>query len=434
MSYDLTGKQKYVFRGGAGIFYNRPMGDTVYGMIEQPPSVVSPTLFYGRLQDIDPNNALVAPPTLFAFEYEGTFPKVYAFNAGVQMQLPWALVLDVSYVGTRSRDQHTQKNINAPDYGVAYLPQNQDPTLPASTDSWRDRAARGLPAPYQGYGNIFLVDTSAYANYNSLQTSLSRRFQKGMLFSFNYTLSKAMGTSSVDLPAGNNNPNPNVIGFPRNDDNQDEANYYPLDYDRRHNVVSQFVWELPKIAEGRHPRRDPERLADVGRLPLGVGHPVHADLQHPGDLALHADGHAGHRERPPRRHLRPRLRPQQRPVQAVRRRAASRRRRPAASASSPARTTWSGRRRTTSTSRSASSSSFGGRPATRTAGRRVQRAQPHAVPHGQLDDEREEPTPTRRRRTWRTTRRATLVNAVRFGTVASTRPSREIQLLARFQF
>ena len=66
------------------MFYNRPMGDTVYGMIEQPPSVVSPTLFYGRLQDIDPNNALVAPPTLFAFEYEGTFPKVYAFNAGVQ--------------------------------------------------------------------------------------------------------------------------------------------------------------------------------------------------------------------------------------------------------------------------------------------------------------------------------------------------------------
>jgi hypothetical protein len=82
VSYDLTGKQKYIFRGGAGVFYNRPMGDTVYGMIEQPPSVVSPTLFYGRLQDIDPNNALVAPPTLFAFEYDGTFPRVYAFNAG----------------------------------------------------------------------------------------------------------------------------------------------------------------------------------------------------------------------------------------------------------------------------------------------------------------------------------------------------------------
>ena len=249
MSYDLTGKQKYVFRGGAGVFYNRPMGDTVYGMIEQPPSVVSPTLFYGRLQDIDPGNALVAPPTLFAFEYDGTFPKVYAFNAGVQAQMPWSLVLDVSYVGTRSRDQHTQKNINAPDYGVAYLPQNQDPTLAPSAIPGATALPVDFLRPYQGYGNIFIVDTSAYANYNSLQTSLSRRFKNGVLFSFNYTLSKAMGTSSVDLPAGNNNPNPNVIGFPRNDDKQAEANYYPLDYDRRHNVVSQFVWELPKTGK-----------------------------------------------------------------------------------------------------------------------------------------------------------------------------------------
>lgn len=250
VSYDLTGRQKYIFRGGAGIFYNRPMGDTVYGQIEQPPSVVSPTLFYGRLQDIDPSNALVAPPTLFAFEYDGTFPRVYAFNAGVQMQMPWALVLDVSYVGTRSRNQHTQKNINAPDYGAAYLAQNQDPTLPASAVPGATALPVDFLRPYQGYGNIFLVDTSAYANYNSLQTSLSRRFRNGVLFSFNYTLSKAMGTASVDLPAGNNNPNPNVIGFPRNDDKQREANYYPLDYDRRHNVVSQFVWQLPRVDRG----------------------------------------------------------------------------------------------------------------------------------------------------------------------------------------
>ena len=57
-------------------------------------------------------------------------------------------------------------------------------------------------------------------------------------------------TSSVDLPAGNNNPNPSVVGFPRNDEFQDEANYYPLDYDRRHSFVSQFVWELPKLQRG----------------------------------------------------------------------------------------------------------------------------------------------------------------------------------------
>lgn len=249
-SYDPTGKQKVIVRGGAGVFYNRPMGDTVYGMIEQPPTVTQPTLFYGRLQDINAGSALVAPPTLFAFAEDGTFPRVYAYNVGVQLQLPWKSVLDVSYVGTKSRHQHTQKNINAPAYGAAYLPQNQDPTLSASSIPGATALPVDFLRPYQGFGNILLVDTSAYADYNSLQMSLNRRFSEGLLFSVNYTLGKAMGTASVDLPAGNNNPNPSVIGFPRNDDRQHEANYHPLDYDRRHNFVTNFVWQLPKMGGG----------------------------------------------------------------------------------------------------------------------------------------------------------------------------------------
>jgi hypothetical protein len=250
-SWDPTGKQKIVVRGGGGVFYNRPMGDTVYGMIEQPPTVVQPTLFFGRLQDINSNSALVAPPTLFAFEQDGTFPRVYAFNVGVQVQLPWRSVLDVSYVGTRSRNQHTQKNINAPAYGAAFQAQNQDTTLAASAIPGATALPVDFLRPYQGYSNIFLVDTSAYANYNSLQMSLNRRFSNGVLLSANYTLGKAMGTSSVDLPAGNNNPNPNVIGFPRNDERQNEANYAPLDFDRRHNFVAQFVWQVPKATANR---------------------------------------------------------------------------------------------------------------------------------------------------------------------------------------
>jgi len=249
-TYDPTGKQTLVVRGGAGVFYNRPMGDTVYGMIEQPPTVIQPTLFNGRLQDINAGSALVAPPTLFGFAQDGTFPRVYAFNLGVQIQLPWKSVLDVSYVGTKSRNQHTQKNINAPAYGAAYLPQNQDTTLSASAIPGATALPVDFLRPYQGYGNIFMVDTSAYANYNSLQMSFNRRFQGGLLFSANYTFGKAMGTSSIDLPAGNNNPNPNVVGFPRNDSYQAQANYAPLDYDRRHNFLTQFVWQLPKIGTG----------------------------------------------------------------------------------------------------------------------------------------------------------------------------------------
>ena len=71
----------------------------------------------------------------------------------------------------------------------------------------------------------------------------------------------------------------------------------------------------------------------------------------PGISPYTLDRHAGPRERAPRDHRRPRQRPQQRSLQAVRRRRASSAEAPAATALSRGRTTWSDRRRTTSTSR-----------------------------------------------------------------------------------
>ncbi len=67
----------------------------------------------------------------------------------------------------------------------------------------------------------------------------------------NYVLGKAMGTSSTDFPAGNNTFNPLVIGMPRTDDegNQRKANYMPLNTDRRHTLVTNFVWQLPKFVD-----------------------------------------------------------------------------------------------------------------------------------------------------------------------------------------
>ena len=38
MAYDLTGKQKIVLRGGVGLFYDRPFGNTVICMAGNPPS------------------------------------------------------------------------------------------------------------------------------------------------------------------------------------------------------------------------------------------------------------------------------------------------------------------------------------------------------------------------------------------------------------
>ena len=244
-AYDLSGDQSLVIRGGGGMFYDRPQGNTVFDLVRNPPVTLEPTLFYGRMQDVGTGLTLLAPPSLVAIDRGGKVPTTYAFNLGVQYKLPFESVLDVSYVGTVGSHLLQRRNINAPAYGAAYLAQYQDPTSTANAAIPGNRA---LPLdflrPYQGFGNIQYIEPASSSNYHSLQTSLNRRFSKGLLLGATYTWSKAMGTQANDLPGVNG------FGAPHNLD-QRRANYALQDFDRRHNFNLNWVYESPKLTDNR---------------------------------------------------------------------------------------------------------------------------------------------------------------------------------------
>lgn len=241
-TYDVTGQASWIIRGGAGVFYDRSQGNSVFDLLQNPPTTLQPTFNNGLLQDVNPNSVLLAPPGLVAYDTSGNIPTTYAFNLGLQAKLPWSAVLDVSYVGSLARHQLQARNLNAPAYGSAFLPQNQDPTAAKNPAI---PGASALPAdflrPYQGFGDIRMAEPTASSNYNSLQTSINRRFKDGLLLSVSYTWSKALGTVSND-----NNNTLNSFDTPRIDGNQQLANYGPLDFDRRHNFIGNFIWQVPE--------------------------------------------------------------------------------------------------------------------------------------------------------------------------------------------
>ncbi len=68
-------------------------------------------------------------------------------------------------------------------------------------------------------------------NYNSLQMKIDRRFSGGFLLTTAYTFSKAMGYSAETGGLWN------YI--------QQDRNYSRLDFDRTHNFVQSYVYELP---------------------------------------------------------------------------------------------------------------------------------------------------------------------------------------------
>ena len=67
------------------------------------------------------------------------------------MALPWAVALDVSYVGQHGYNIVQPVNLNAVDYGAAFLPENQDLTLAPSTTPGATALSQDLMRAIRGY-------------------------------------------------------------------------------------------------------------------------------------------------------------------------------------------------------------------------------------------------------------------------------------------
>ena len=105
---------------------------------------------------------------------------------GVQQDLGFSTLLDVSYVGNLGRHLTQTLAVNTIPYGARFLPQNQDPTTPG----------KPLPdnffRPYPGYNNITLTDNAYSSSYDALFVSLKRRFTNGLQLGVSYTYSRYM--------------------------------------------------------------------------------------------------------------------------------------------------------------------------------------------------------------------------------------------------
>lgn len=94
MAYDPIGSQTFVIRGGAGLFYDRPDGNTVFSIPGNPPMSTSQDLRNGTLSTLGTGLSSAGVPALSIFQYDAKVPASVQWHIGPQIALPWALALD----------------------------------------------------------------------------------------------------------------------------------------------------------------------------------------------------------------------------------------------------------------------------------------------------------------------------------------------------
>jgi outer membrane receptor protein involved in Fe transport len=247
-SFDPWNNGKTAVRGGYGVFVESPgVGFLENNEFINPPFVGNTTISGGPF-----NNPNAGSATNNSVQSVGGVstnwhqPYAQQWDLDLQRQIPYDIVLDVGYYGSKGTHQLSQVDINEPlpgayvnnrtiENGLGYDP-TADPPVGLQQMTSDSQSLLNLIRPYQGYGPIDLYEPIFSSNYNSLQTSLQKRFNGGSLVSVNYTWSKSL-TNRPDQAGGN-------LPVPQNSYNL-SAEYGPSRFDRRNVFNANWVYELP---------------------------------------------------------------------------------------------------------------------------------------------------------------------------------------------
>jgi hypothetical protein len=257
-------QNKTVFRIGAG--YNFGPGQTEDQVQPIDSDRVSVTLtntaFPVNSQQIiantNPNTLSGFSPRAYAPGY--TLPeKILSYTASVQQELPFNTVMTVAYVGSQGRNLFLRSWTN----GIVGVTQNATTGVASAVLEMGSR-----------FGQLDYKTSGGTDHYDSMQTSVQRRFSKGLTIGGQCTWAHSLGNTGGSNEA------------------QTAQNPFNFEYDRgnngfdvRHSMNATALYELP-FGRGRRHMTDAHPLAQAILGGWQVGGVLNARTGLPIDVTL----------------------------------------------------------------------------------------------------------------------------------------------------
>ncbi len=154
LAWDITGDSKTALHASAGIYHNPHVNaNGLDAMARNPPAQNTPSIIYSTLDTFLAAGAQGAfsnrPSAVFGIERDAPTPVSYNYSVGVQRELGWGTVLDVTYAGYQMRNAEMSTDINPVPDEARFLdvnPQNADPRNADQSEAGRVPASvRRLP-------------------------------------------------------------------------------------------------------------------------------------------------------------------------------------------------------------------------------------------------------------------------------------------------
>jgi Carboxypeptidase regulatory-like domain len=211
-------------RGGVGLFLDRPEGNLYFPLVNNAPYSLSANYENGNLATPGGGAVPALAPlgSIDSIDPNLKIPRVWQYSVSIQRELRWGIFGEIGYVGSTGEHLIRQPDINQPSFDVLAA----NAALPAA-----QRANTNFLRPFKGYSNIRMRLSDSSSQYNALQVFLSRR--RGDL---TWTASYTLGASNDNASGNGDNPEDYL--------NQD-YNWGPSNFDRRHILVGTWTWELP---------------------------------------------------------------------------------------------------------------------------------------------------------------------------------------------